>query len=52
MAGVIEGFRWALTGHGQAPGTVLIASTAMVCLAVFGGLIFFNRMEVSIADRV
>src|SRR5208282_3849356 len=50
MAGVIEGFRWSLTGHGQAPGTVLIASTAMVCLAVFGGLIFFNRMEVSIAD--
>jgi len=52
MAGVIEGFRWALTGHGQAPGAVLIASTAMVCLAVFSGLFFFNRMEVSIADRV
>lgn len=52
MAGVIDGFRWALTGHGQAPGSVLIASTAMVCLAVFSGLIFFNRMEVSIADRV
>jgi lipopolysaccharide transport system permease protein len=52
MAGVIDGFRWALTGHGQPPGTVLIASTAMVCLTVFGGLLFFNRMEVSIADRV
>jgi len=52
MAGVIEGFRWGLTGHGQAPGAVLIASTAMVCLLVFGGLLFFNRMEGSIADRV
>ena len=52
MAGVIDGFRWALTGHGQPPGAVLIASTAMVCLAVVGGLMFFNRMEVSIADRV
>ena len=52
MAGVIDGFRWALTGHGPAPGTALIASGAMVCLAVLGGLIFFNRMEVSIADRV
>jgi len=52
MAGVIDGFRWALTGHGQAPGSVLIASVSMVCLAVFGGLIFFNRMEGSIADRV
>jgi lipopolysaccharide transport system permease protein len=52
MAGVIEGFRWALTGHGEPPGTVLITSTAVVCLTVVGGLIFFNRMEVSIADRV
>ena len=52
MAGVIDGFRWALTGRGQAPSTVLIASTAMVIVAVWGGLIFFNRMEGSIADRV
>jgi len=52
MAGVIDGFRWALTGRGQAPGTVVIASTAMVIVAVFGGLAFFNRMEGSIADRV
>jgi lipopolysaccharide transport system permease protein len=52
MAGVIDGFRWALTGHGQAPGSVLIASVSMVCVAIFGGLIFFNRMEGSIADRV
>jgi len=52
MAGVIDGFRWALTGRGQAPSTVLIASTAIVIVAVFGGLIFFNRMEGAIADRV
>lgn len=52
MAGVIDGFRWALTGRGQAPGIVLIASAAMVCVTVLGGLAFFNRMEVSIADRV
>jgi lipopolysaccharide transport system permease protein len=52
MAGVIEGFRWALTGKGQAPGAVLIASSCMVCVTVFGGLLFFNRMETTIADRV
>jgi lipopolysaccharide transport system permease protein len=52
MAGVIDGFRWALTGHGQPPGGVLIASSIVVCLTLFGGLLFFNRMEVSIADRV
>ena len=27
MAGVIEGFRWALTGHGQPPGILLAASS-------------------------
>jgi lipopolysaccharide transport system permease protein len=52
MAGVIDGFRWALTGKGEAPGSVLIASVVMVCITVFGGLIFFNRMEGTIADRV
>jgi lipopolysaccharide transport system permease protein len=52
MAGVIDGFRWALTGKGEAPGTVLIASAAMVIVLLFGGLLYFNRMEGSIADRV
>jgi lipopolysaccharide transport system permease protein len=52
MTGVIDGFRWALTGRGPAPGSVLIASVVMVLFAVLGGLAFFNRMEGSIADRV
>ena len=52
MAGVIDGFRWALTGHGEAPGPLLIASSAAVALVLLGGLFFFNRMESSIADRV
>jgi len=52
MAGVIDGFRWALTGHGQPPGPLLIASSVAVALVLLGGLLFFNRMESSIADRV
>jgi lipopolysaccharide transport system permease protein len=52
MAGVIDGFRWALTGRGPAPSSTLIASVAMVLVAVVGGLAFFNRMEGNIADRV
>ena len=52
MAGVIDGFRWALTGHGQPPGPLLIASASAVLLVLLGGLLFFNRMESSIADRV
>jgi lipopolysaccharide transport system permease protein len=52
MAGVIEGFRWALTGHGQPPNIMLAVSTGMVLLLVGGGLAFFNKMEGTIADVV
>src|SRR5579864_1783921 len=52
MAGVIDGFWWALTGHGQPPGTQLIASTAMVVVVLVGGLFFFQQIEGTIADRV
>lgn len=52
MAGVIEGFRWAITGHGQPPGVMMLASAAVVAMLLFGGLVFFNRMETTIADVV
>ena len=52
MAGVIDGFRWAITGRGQAPGLLLLASAFAVALVVVGGLFFFNRMEGTVADRV
>ena len=52
MAGVIDGFRWAITGHGQAPGLLLLASAGAVAAVLLGGLFFFNRMEGAVADRV
>jgi lipopolysaccharide transport system permease protein len=52
MAGVIDGFRWAMTGHGQAPGILLLTSTMGVAALLVGGLFFFQRMEGEIADRV
>src|SRR5467141_877432 len=52
MAGVIDGFRWAITGRGQAPGLLLLASACAVALVVLGGLFFFNRMESTVAARV
>lgn len=52
MAGVIEGFRWALTGHGQPPGMLLAASSAAVILLVFSGLIYYHAVEGTIADVV
>jgi lipopolysaccharide transport system permease protein len=52
MAGVIEGFRWSLAGHGMPPGRLLIASTAVV-LAVLGtGIAYFQKMETTVADVV
>jgi len=52
MAGVIDGFRWAITGRGHAPGLLLLASSFAVALVLLGGLFFFNRMESTVADRV
>jgi lipopolysaccharide transport system permease protein len=52
MAGVIDGFRWALTGHGQPPGLLMLASAAGVSVVLLGGFFFFQRMEGTVADRV
>jgi lipopolysaccharide transport system permease protein len=52
MVSVIDGFRWALTGHGQPPGPIMLVSAAMVVVLLIGGLIFFQRMEGSVTDRV
>jgi lipopolysaccharide transport system permease protein len=52
MTGVIEGFRWALTGHGQTPGALLAASSSAVILLVLGGLIYYHSVEGKIADVV
>ena len=52
MTGVIERFRWALTGHGHPPSVLLVASTAAVLVPVLSGTIFFQKMEGVIADVV
>jgi len=52
MAGVIEGFRWALTGNGQPPSLVLAASAGAVLIVLMGGMAFFRKMEGTIADVV
>jgi lipopolysaccharide transport system permease protein len=52
MAGVIEGFRWALTGQGHPPGILLVASSAAVVLLVFTGLVYYRGVEGTMADVV
>ena len=52
MAGVVEGFRWALLGKSSPPGALLAVSVAMVVLILVGGLYYFRRMEQEFADVV
>jgi len=50
MAGVVEGFRWALLGKSGGPGGLLWVSVAAVLLLLTGGLFYFRRMESTFAD--
>ena len=52
MAGVIEGFRWTLTGRGQTPGPLFLVSVAAVILILVAGLIHFQKTESTIVDVV
>ncbi|HEX8140337.1 MAG TPA: ABC transporter permease [Pyrinomonadaceae bacterium] len=52
MAGVVEGFRWALLGKSEPPGAMLAVSVFVVLLLLFGGLHYFRRMEQTFADIV
>ena len=52
MAGVIDGFRSALTGQRVAPGPLMLASASAVMLVLLSGLFFFQRMEGTVVDRV
>jgi len=51
MAGVIEGFRWALVG-GPAPGAMTMLSVAVVGVAGITGLLYFRSAERTIADII
>lgn len=52
MAGVIDGFRWALLGVGDPPGILVAFSAGMVFLVLTGGLVYFRRVEDFFADLV
>jgi lipopolysaccharide transport system permease protein len=51
MAGVIEGFRWALLGT-EIPGSIIFVSVGVVIVLLFSGLFYFRRMEQYYADIV
>jgi lipopolysaccharide transport system permease protein len=50
MAGVVEGFRWALLGTDTAPGKIIIVSALVAVTLFISGAFYFRRMEQSFAD--
>jgi lipopolysaccharide transport system permease protein len=50
MAGVVEGFRWAMLGTNTGPGPMLFVSVAVALALLVSGAFYFRRMEQSFAD--
>ncbi|MGH9890411.1 MAG: ABC transporter permease, partial [bacterium] len=52
MAGVVEGFRWALIDAAPPPGPMTILSAAIAVLLFVGGLFYFRFAERTFADVI
>ena len=52
MAGAVEGFRWALLGKSEGPGSLLVVSIAVALIMFVSGVYYFRRMEKTFADVV
>jgi lipopolysaccharide transport system permease protein len=52
MAGVIEGFRWALLANEAPDFRLMFVSAGMVICLLVGGIVFFKRMERTFADVI
>jgi lipopolysaccharide transport system permease protein len=52
MAGVVEGFRWALIGRGTKPGPMFFVSAFVTIILLVSGAFYFRRMERTFADII
>jgi homopolymeric O-antigen transport system permease protein len=52
MAGVVEGFRWALLGTRSFPTSLVVMSSTISILLLVSGALFFRKMEQTFADIV
>lgn len=52
MAGVVDGFRWALLGVETRPGPMVAVSACVSIFVLISGLYFFKRMEKTFADVI
>jgi len=50
--GVIQGFRWAILGGMEFPGVLVLESVLVSLVLLWGGAMYFRRMERSFADVV
>lgn len=52
MAGVVEGFRWAVLGRTSPDPMVIIESVVVIGVVIGAGLIYFRKMERQFADII
>lgn len=52
MAGVVNGFRWALLGTDTGPGLPMAISAGIALLVLISGLFYFRSMERTFADTI
>ena len=52
MAGVVNGFRWALLGVGNGPDAGLWISVGIALIILISGLFYFRNMEKTFADTI
>ena len=52
MAGVVNGFRWALLGTNTGPGPEMAVSIIISIIVLISGLFYFRNMEKTFADTI
>ena len=52
MVGVVEGFRWATLGTGEAPLELIGISAVAALVLLVAGLVYFDRVERTFADYI
>jgi len=52
MVGIVEGFRWALLGKESPDFRVMAVSASVVLALLFGGIVYFKKMEKTFADVI
>jgi len=52
VVGIVEGFRWSLLGTGRPDLAAVGISLVFIVIALFGGVVYFRKMERSFADVI